>query len=124
MRTDHHQTLMRFRLGVWGLEVNSPGGRPRSERTCRVCGDPNAVEDEFHALLECPCYESLRDEYRQVLGFGNRSMVEVMTESPPTVLAGFLSRLWGIRLEVLRRHARKRGAEGEDNPTRRRRNDS
>lgn len=116
MRLDHHQSLMRFRLGAWGVEVNIPCGRPRAERTCKVCGDPSAIEDELHVFLECPCYERLRDEYRQALGFGHLSMANIMTESPPTVLAEFLFRLWGTRLEVLRRLARKRGTVVDDEP--------
>ena len=119
MRLDWHQTLMRFRLGVWGLEVNRPNGRCREQRTCRVCGDPHAVEDELHVFLECPCYERLRDEFRQALGFGSRSMLEIMTGGAPAAVAEYLHRLWGLRLEVLRRQERKRGAEGDRDEPRR-----
>ena len=119
MRLDWHQTLMRFRLGVWGLEMNRRNGRCREQRTCRVCGDPHAVEDELHVFLECPCYERLRDEFRQALGFGSRSMLEIMTGGAPAAVAEYLHRLWGLRLEVLRRQERKRGAEGDRDEPRR-----
>jgi exonuclease III len=57
-----HVSLLRFRLCVWALEVNRPGGRPRADRWCRVCGDRHAVEDEKHVLMECSAYEDLRSE--------------------------------------------------------------
>ena len=56
-----HISLMRFRLCVWTLEVNRPGGRPRDERWCRVCGNRSCVEDERHVLLECPEYAEERE---------------------------------------------------------------
>ena len=56
-----HISLMRFRLCVWALEVNRPGGRPRDERWCRVCGNRDCVEDERHVLLECPEYVEERE---------------------------------------------------------------
>ena len=54
-------SLMRFRLCVWDIEVNRPGGRDRADRWCRVCMDRSAVEDEKHVLLECPEYAVERE---------------------------------------------------------------
>ena len=56
-----HISLMRFRLCVWTLEVNRPGGRPRDERWCRVCGNRSCVEDERHVQLECHEYAEERE---------------------------------------------------------------
>ena len=49
-----HAALMRFRLCVWKLEVNRPGGRPRNARVCGSCARKGYqfIEDEQHAALE------------------------------------------------------------------------
>ena len=112
-----HQLLMRFRLGCWELEVNRPNGRTRAERTCRVCGDNAAVEDELHVLCECPCYERLRLQYEGSIRFsevGTRGMRAIMLESPPSELASFLHDVWTARRIMLKRHsAKERLVEGD-----------
>ena len=57
----HRSLLTKFRCGVLDLEINK--GRhhniPREHRLCTYC-NLGKVEDEFHFLLECPCYSELR----------------------------------------------------------------
>ena len=60
----HLFSLLRFRLGVHGLRVDS--GRwdrlPRSQRMCERCTD-EMVEDEFHLVFECPAYDCVREKF-------------------------------------------------------------
>ena len=90
----------------WDLEVNRPQGRERGCRTCRVCGDQQAVEDELHVLCECPAYEPIRDRYESDLRFKERVMSSIMVEAPPVALASFLDEVWRQRLCILQRHTR------------------
>lgn len=106
MRPKLHQTLMRFRLLCWDLEVNRPQGRDRACRTCRICGDAQAVEDELHVLCECPAYESIRDRYESDLHFKERDMRSIMLEAPPIALASFLDEVWRERHCILQRCTR------------------
>jgi hypothetical protein len=57
--------LTRFRISAHRLNIETgrwhkPNPVPRSERKCFNC---NCIEDEFHFLLECPIYNSLRKKY-------------------------------------------------------------
>ncbi len=106
MRRGLHQTLMRFRLMCWDLEVNRPQGRKRSCHTCRICGDEQDEEDELHVLCECPAYESIRDRYESDLRFKERGMRSIMMEAPPMALTSFLDEVWRERQCVLQRRAR------------------
>jgi hypothetical protein len=111
-----HQTLMRFRLGCWETEVNRPNGRARSERTCKACGDGDAMEDELHVFCECPCYEHLRDQFESALGFRHRNMITIMKEAPSAAVAAYLQAVWDTRHAMLRRQALKRGRDGDHDP--------
>ena len=58
------QNLTRFRVSSHRLEIECgrwtrPEKTPLDNRKCRIC---NAVEDEFHFILECPLYEDLRKQ--------------------------------------------------------------
>ena len=90
----------------WDLEVNRPQGRERRCRTCRICGDEQAVEDELHVLCECPAYEPFRDRYECELRFKERDMRSIMMEAPPIALASFLDEVWQERHRILQRRAR------------------
>jgi hypothetical protein len=56
--------LSRFRLSSHQLEIER--GRysniPRDERKCRFC-NRNVIENEYHFLLVCPLYTSIRQKY-------------------------------------------------------------
>ena len=58
----HLQSLARFRLCVWPLEVNRRNGRVREVRVCQFCAT-GRVEDELHVALECGAYADLRVKY-------------------------------------------------------------
>ena len=58
------QNLTRFRVSSHRLEIECgrwtrPEKTPLDNRKCRIC---NALEDEFHFILECPLYEDLRKQ--------------------------------------------------------------
>ena len=70
--------LTKFRLGVLPIRIETGRyERPRvleAERTCLVCNDQNAVENEHHYLLHCSLYNRLRGEL-----FSKVHDVEVLT---------------------------------------------
>ena len=63
--------LTRLRLGLLPLRIQT--GRyarnriPRNERICLCCSNAGLlnpdIEDEFHFLLKCPCFDELRHKY-------------------------------------------------------------
>ena len=73
--------ISRFRMGVLSLRIETgryegggvigSRGLPVKFRVCMCC-ELKKVEDEIHFLLECPCFESMREELfrvcRQKLG--------------------------------------------------------
>ena len=86
--------LLRFRLLKWDLAVNRPWiVRNRSDRVCKLCKAANFgtfVEDERHVLLECKCYEHLRQRYtHQGLNF-TLPMLQIMNSPHTAALAAFL----------------------------------
>ena len=62
-------TFIRFKLGCHGLAIVT--GRwhdvPRAQRLCTRC-DMHALDDERHLVFECPAFEGLRREFRQLFG--------------------------------------------------------
>ena len=59
----HRGALAKFRSGTApiGIEKDRYHGISVEERTCFNC--PNIVEGEYHVLLHCPLYDSLRNEW-------------------------------------------------------------
>ena len=57
-------TIARMRAGVLPLAIETGRwrGQPVEQRRCPVCPG-QIVEDEFHFLCECPCYDPLRRQY-------------------------------------------------------------
>jgi hypothetical protein len=63
--------------------------------------------------MEYPAYDTVA--YGSDLGFQGRSMRTIMTEDPQLALASFLSEIWEMRHDPLRRTALKRTTgEGDD----------
>jgi hypothetical protein len=64
MRKKIKIALSRFRLSSHQLEIER--GRysniPRDERKCKFC-NLNVIENEYHFLLICPLYTSIRQKY-------------------------------------------------------------
>ncbi|GLC33248.1 hypothetical protein PLESTB_001753600 [Pleodorina starrii] len=58
----HHRALLRFRLCVSDLAVNSESNRARELRVCKACRINGAVEDEKHFLMECSALVSARQK--------------------------------------------------------------
>lgn len=58
------RTLASFRCSGHSLRIEAglihEGIRDRKDRTCQVCGDPTAVEDESHFSLLCPSLAHIR----------------------------------------------------------------
>ena len=55
-----------YRLSDHNLEIekgrHKKEWKPREDRLCRNC-DSGEVEDEFHFLLSCPIYTTLRQDF-------------------------------------------------------------
>ena len=56
--------LTKFRLSSHNLlvETGRYHGTERSDRKCTLC-NLNTIEDEFHFILHCPCYDTIRKQY-------------------------------------------------------------
>jgi hypothetical protein len=81
------RALAAFRLAAHDLEVETgkwrrataEGGRvvrievPRAERSCRLCGE--AVGDELHMALECPCYAAVHQRHASLFTMFDGEMV-------------------------------------------------
>ena len=56
--------LSRFRCSSHDLQIEK--GRytntPREERLCKCC-NTNVIEDEYHFLLVCPAFNTIREKY-------------------------------------------------------------
>ena len=77
----HLHSLLRFRLGAHclGIATGRWHGLSRDARVCQWCGN---VDDEFHAVFECPALSEVRAKYVDLfVGFGGHDnlVVSVMT---------------------------------------------
>jgi hypothetical protein len=95
-------SMSRFRMGGWKLQVNvqrrrTTGRLPRDQRLCPLClaRGQHYMEDELHVVFECPAFEGLRVEYRDVLGLPGSALDlhSIMQGSPTRRVATFLHRL-------------------------------
>lgn len=66
------KSLSKFRYSNHTLMIESgrKDGIEFENRICKMCSQ-NVVEDEYHFLLECPLYNSLRNKY--LLQYNNRN---------------------------------------------------
>lgn len=71
LRLSHKHTylMIRFKLGCHPLGIVT-GRFHRVRRLQRVCSrcDTGALDDERHMVFECPSFEHLRSQYRQLFG--------------------------------------------------------
>ena len=105
--------VARFRTGAHDLRTVSDSWKcrrrgcapPPSARVCRECS-AQTVEDEFHVMLECPCYHEARLRFLQARGLpesmdpsdGNMQMVmHCTTKKDWQALAGFLREVKVLR---------------------------
>ena len=94
----HLHSLLRFRLGAHclGIVTGRWNGLSRDARVCQWCG---TVDDEFHAMFECPALSEVRAEYADLfVAFGGhdnlgdvsddgRRMADFMQQDPRRVAA-------------------------------------
>ena len=79
---DYVTSLMRFRTGGHNLRVTTGrwengSGIPREQRICQLCTE-RQVEDERHALLECPRYDDIRARFNDVYNGREGDMLALM----------------------------------------------
>ena len=71
LRLSHRRTYMfvRFKLGCHDLAIVTGRwhGVPRLQRVCSRCG-MSALDNERHLVFECPNFEELRRQHRQLFG--------------------------------------------------------
>ena len=71
LRLSHKRTylMIRFKLGCHplGIVTGRFRGLRRHERICTRC-DMGALDDERHLVFECPSFEHLRAQHRQLFG--------------------------------------------------------
>ena len=96
MAREKHMCLMRFRAGVWDLEINKAygGARPRAERVCRLCVQARRgehVEDEKHVATECAAHQQVRNAFPSLpFSLGIHSL---MAHADQKLLADYLCKL-------------------------------
>ena len=61
--------MVRFKLGCHSLGIVTGRFRrvPHHQRLCARC-DAGALDDERHLVFECPSFEHLRVQHRQLFG--------------------------------------------------------
>jgi hypothetical protein len=85
--------IIRFRVNGYPLAFQSHKLKnkktPRSQRLCEACKhmhhDP-VVEDDMHFLLECPVYNSIRNQYPSI--FSNGSLPSIILNNSDQALLG------------------------------------
>jgi hypothetical protein len=75
------KTICKFRISAHALKIETDRHKKNYvERSQRICGScqQHQTEDELHFLLECPLYQSLRQEYlsRVILYCPNFSILD------------------------------------------------
>ena len=98
--------ISRFRLSAHSLRIQS--GRfvrnaiPRNERYCLCCQTAN-IEDIFHFILVCPCYNELRERYINNYYYRRPSMYKLTELFKSSSLSILLNLSKYIKLALKRR---------------------
>jgi len=93
---------MRLRLGadwlsvVTGRWVN--GGTQRAQRYCKKC-TACAVEDEKHFLMECPAYQAIQDEFKELYDDCGGDIRKLMCHPRQYILAKLVHKMRVFRDE-------------------------
>ena len=61
----------------------------REDRTCRICGSPNEIEDESHIVLHCPGLADLRSAHSHLFAEQQQSLATLL-KSPPSRVATYI----------------------------------
>jgi len=101
--------LSRIRLSAHSLAIQTGRfGRnriPRAERYCVFC-NTNDIEDEFHFIIKCQCYVTLRKKYIKEYFYKRPSMVKFLEllksddKKCLTNLANYLKCALSVRLNL------------------------
>ena len=84
--------LTRFRSGYHWLEIcqGCYSKTPRDMRYCPNC--TGVIEDEHHALFDCPMYDDLREQFNDLFHDDCRTLVKLFSfDQDSTRLARFLT---------------------------------
>ncbi|GLC61571.1 hypothetical protein PLESTB_001771100 [Pleodorina starrii] len=95
----HHRSLLRFRLCVSDLAVNSESSRSRELRVCKACRSDGAIEDEKHFLWECPALVSARQKIWDLGVPTTASVHDVMQVDDQRGLAKAIYEMFALRRE-------------------------
>ena len=106
LSSDLRLYISRFRLSAHSLRIQS--GRfvrnaiPRNERYCLCCQTAN-IEDIFHFILVCPCYNELRESYINNYYYRRPSMYKLTELFKSSSLSILLNLSKYIKLALKRR---------------------
>lgn len=89
-KRQHARVLSQFRTGShWlGIQTGRYKGVTREERLCVRC-DLGVVDDEFHCLTQCPCFNHLRQKYN-IVSQGATDITSYLSQIDQRSLAAFL----------------------------------
>ena len=116
--------LAQFRLGILPLNIetgrykvikDSAGNYRKQkpeERLCTLCST-NATEDEIHFLLDCPCYDPIRQDLFNSVTLKNENFLNLpkleqfkyLMESCANLVAKYLCTSWDKRKHMLYNNA-------------------
>ncbi|GLC35023.1 hypothetical protein PLESTM_000270700 [Pleodorina starrii] len=97
----HHRSLLRFRLCVSDLAINSESSRSRELRVCKTCRSNGAVEDEKHFLLECSALASARQRLWDLGVPVSACVNDVMQVDDQRGLASAIFEMFRLRRECI-----------------------
>jgi hypothetical protein len=89
-KRQHARVLSQFRTGShWlGIQTGRYKGVTREERLCVRC-DLGVVDDEFHCLTQCPCFNHLRQKYN-IVSQGATDITSYLSQIDQRSVAAFL----------------------------------
>ena len=94
----HFYNLTRFRLGAWKLNVNNINLKyiNTNMRSCNYCTirNNNIMDDEEHAILGCPEYETCRLKYPEIFNGSENNIKDLFNIDDQESISKFL---WDIR---------------------------
>ena len=83
-RKNQHSWCNATKTNLAGFFDNLP-----EDRTCRICGSPNEIEDESHILLHCPGLADLRSAHSHLFAEHQQSLATLF-EQPPSRVATYI----------------------------------
>ena len=102
MREDLRSIVSRWRLSCFELAIET--GRynriPRDDRLCLFC---DVVEDEHHAIFDCSAYNTIREQFKDLLEENTtvKDFLNPTTKETATEVGKYLKLLEERRKELL-----------------------